>query len=143
MNRISFLGNIDETTGSIADKTGDSSKNESTGSVGYKRYLSESINGVDKTPSNDTVCFKGAEDGSQKGSSVLGWLFGLGIIAAVTVGGLGYAKKLGWIDKIGNETVKKYTDKIASPCHKACAKLKGWCVKGWEKIKNVFSKKKD
>ena len=145
MNRIAFYGVGNETTGSVGDRQPDTAKQDSAGSIGYTRhYLSEDINLPDSSPERDTVSFKSSEDDTtKKSSSVLGWVFGLAIATAAVVGGLGYAKKAGWIDKMGDGTFKKYVDKVASPCKDFCSKIKGWCKTGWDKVKNVFSSKEN
>lgn len=137
MNSISFYGG--ESCGSIGSKI-NTSKQECAGSVGVREQEPEiKLQTLDK----DTVCFRGQDENStKKKSSVFGTLLCTGAAAAIIIGGLGYAHKNKIADKIKNKTIKKYFNVVAEPCYKACAKTKGYAIKGYDKVKGFFSGKK-
>ena len=110
-----------EVSGSIGDKTIDTTKQETSGSIGVRRaqHPGVQLNTLDR----DTVCFQGRE--KDKGASFLGVLAKLGITAAAIVGGLGLAKKYNYIDKISHDGFRKFVDNyLANPSYKACRYVK-------------------
>lgn len=138
MNKVSFYGG--ETCGIPADRKIDSSKQETTGSVGYRNFQSEpelKLETLDK----DTVNFRGKNNQENKNSSVFGTILGIGAAAAIIVGGLGLAHKYNVLDKINNADVKKYLGKVTEPCYKWCSTLTKFCRENYQKILDKFSKK--
>ena len=64
----------------------------------------------------------------------------LAVFAALIAGGLGYAHKSGAISKIKNQNIRKYIEKAAEPCYKACAAVKDFGIKCYDKVKGFFKK---
>lgn len=69
--------------------------------------------------------------------------FGLVALAALAIAGMGYSHKAGWVNKLGEGKFKNFSETVTNKCHEWCAWTKGTCVKGWDKVKNLFTKKKD
>ena len=139
MTTVSFYGS-GETTGGVADRRIETTtaKQETTGGVGVRKNQ-ESIFTVDNDLQQDTVCFRGKEDGSKK-SSVAGTLLWATAITAGIIGLMGLSHKYDWVGKIKNEKAQKFfrhTDAVTEPCHKACAWLK---QNSYDKIVKFFKK---
>ena len=135
---ISFRAN--ETTGGVADRTIETAKQETTGSVGARKNQASIFN-VDNDLKQDTVCFRGAEQKNSKKPSTFSVILGSTIGLAALVVGLGYAHKYDVVGKIKNEKVKdflKHTDVVTKPCHDACTWVKKNC---YTRIKDYFNKK--
>ena len=66
---------------------------------------------------------------------------GIAILAAVITGGLGYAHKAKWADKLKDGKMKTYINKVTEPCYNLCRKTKEFTIKYYNKIKDYFSKK--
>ena len=141
MNRISFYGS--ETNGSPADRTVETAKNETAGSVGARIYQQEPEIKL-QTLEKDTVSFRGINDHKDSTTSVLGALAGIGIAAGAVVVTLGCAKKYNWVDKITNEKVKNFVTKYGTdPCYKACQSVKKFSVDSYNKIADFIKGKKN
>ena len=129
MNNVSFYGG------------------ETAGSIGKRNLNPQKYNASpEQTPINDCpdiVCFKGKE--KNNGSSVLGGLAAVIVLAGLAVGGLGYAHKADLVGKLKDGKFKDFlrkSDKITEPCHNLCRKVKEFCLKYYNKIKDFFSKNK-
>lgn len=120
MNNVSFCGG------------------ETAGSIG-KRNLNPAAADTIKieTPQADTVNFRGRDD---KESSAGSFFAKLVVFAALIAGGLGYAHKSGIIDRIKNQNIRKYVEKVTEPCYKACASVKDFGIKCYDKVKGFFKK---
>ena len=134
---VSFYGG--ETTGGVADRRIDTTtaKQEKTGGVGVRKNQ-ESIFTVDNDLQQDTVCFRGKEDG-KKGSAT-GKIFWGTLITAGLVTLAGLCHKYDWVGKIKNEKAQKFfrhTDTVTEPCHKALAWVKKNC---YDKVVKMFKK---
>ena len=142
-NYLNFCGSGSESAGSLAINNqpvecptcgNPISRNnvpESPDSTGH------SLTGPDK----DVVNFKGSNKENKKKSHVLAWLLGAAVLAAGTIGGLGYAHKAGLTSKLSEGKVKDVLNSVTGTCHKWCATVKGWANTVWEKISGIFSKK--
>ena len=127
MNNVTFMGG--ETTGSIAKRQLNTApRNE------VPRQI--------ETLEQDTVNFRGHED-KEKKSSTLGKIAILATTAALIFGGLGYAHKAGWVEKLGEGKIKDFVNTVTEPCHDGCRKIKGWTNDGWTWVKNLFGGKKE
>ena len=115
---------------------------ETTGSIGHK-------NNPKECPTcGKPISFKGYdsfEKEDKKGISTAAVIGSLAVLTAATIGGLGYAHKAGWFEKLGEGWMKKTIGKL-EPAGKKC---RGWCstikTKGneyWVKVKDFFSSKK-
>lgn len=138
MNSVSFYGG--ETCGIPADRKIDTSKQETTGSVGYKSFHAEpeiKLETLDK----DTVNFRGKDNQENKSSSVFGTILGIGATAAIVIGGLGLAHKYNIFDKINNAKFKEYAGKVTEPCYNWCSSVTKFCKENYQKIADKFSKK--
>ena len=93
------------------------------------------------TPDKDAVCFRGNMDKSDSAESVGKVFAGIAAAAVLIAGGLGYAHKAGWVNKIKSEKVKEFVSKMSEPCYNTCHKTKEYAVKYYDKIKNFFNKK--
>ena len=132
---VTFRGG--ETAGSVADRKIETAKQETTGSVGA-RVSKDSIFTVDNEPKQDTVCFRGSENGeAKKGPSTTTVVLGTLAAVAATVGLLGLAHKNGWTNKLGDGKIKEYAEKAAEPCYKACKWVKN---NSYDKIVAYFKK---
>lgn len=131
---VSFRGG--ETTGSVADRRIETAKQETTGGVGA-RTNQDSIFTVDNELKQDTVCFRGGEEGNKTSTTtkVVGTLIG----AAAIFGLLAFAHKYNWASKISDGKFKEYSDKITEPCHKAAKWVKN---NSYDKIVTYFKNKK-
>jgi len=76
----------------------------------------------------------------KKGSAagVLGW--GL-VLAAAVIAGLGYTGKAKLTDKLKDGKFKDIAKPVTDTCYKWCKAAKGFGVKCWNWVKNLFSKK--
>lgn len=145
MNSINFRGG--ESAGSIAkiNNKPDSQIINTKSFVNFHGKGAESCGSIAKQTepiNNDTVSFKGY-DKDEKRSSFLGKLFGLAIITATAIAGLGYAHKTNIIGKIKNQKLQdllKNSNKITEPCYDLCIKAKNICTEYYQKAKNYFSK---
>lgn len=143
MNSISFCGG--ETAGSVAKLNNDSNTTIIEPKISFRAQGAEtagsiSKQNIDTTPAKDSLAFKGRDE---KKSSVTGTLFGLVLLAAATVLGLGYAHKTNAVSKIKNEKIKdflKNSNKITEPCYNACCKIKDFFTKYYDKAKAHFNK---
>ena len=111
---------------------------ETAGSIGKRNINPSRMDRIKiQTPQTDTVNFRGRDnDESSAGSS----LATLAVFAALIAGGLGYAHKSGAISKIKNQNIRKYIEKAAEPCYKACAAVKDFGIKCYDKVKGFFKK---
>jgi len=128
MNNVSFYGG--ETSGNIA-----------YGSTNIRKYETAHVQSPEES---DKVCFKGINDHKEKTSSVIGGFIGILGAAALVVAGLGYAHKTNAVSKLKDGKVKNFlkkSDKVTKPCHEICSKVKTFCTKYYNKIKNYFTKK--
>ena len=140
MNSISFYGS--ETNGSPADRTAETAKKETIGSVASRIYQQDPEVKL-PTLEKDTVSFRGKLDKKDSSSSVLGTIAGIGITAAAVVATLGCAKKYNWIDKLSDGKVKDAITKYGTdPCYKACQYVKKVSVDSYNKVVDFFSSKK-
>ena len=140
MNRISFYGS--ETNGSPADRTVETAKQETAGSVGARIYQQEPDVKL-QTLEKDTVSFRGNSDHKDSSTSVLGALATIGIVAGTLVATLGCAKKYNWVDKITNQKVKDVVTKYGTdPCYKACRSIKKFSVDSYNKVADIIKGKK-
>ncbi len=152
MNRITFCGG--ESTGSVADRKIETARQESTGGVAVKGVTAknESTGGVAariyhqdpelklETLNKDTVSFRAKEE--NKGSKVAGTAAAICFTAAGAIIGLGYAKKLNWVDKISNPKVKDFVNKYgAEPCYNMCSKVKQTATDLYKKTADFFKGK--
>lgn len=129
MYNVAFYGS-GETTGSVSKFPKIKNQNSDTSIV--------------ETPKQDTLCFRANQkEEVKKGSTitkVIGTLTGI----ALLVGGLACAHKYDWVGKLSDGKFKDFmrkSDIITEPCHKACAKVKDFSVKYYNKIKDYFNKK--
>lgn len=125
MNNIYFQGS--ETAGSVAKIMQPQAK----------RYEKP----VDQTLQSDTVSFRGNMDKSDSAESIGKTIAGIVILASLITGGLGYAHKANWAEKLKSEKFKKFITKITEPCYNLCHKTKEATVKYYNKVKNLFNKK--
>ena len=111
-----------DSAGSIAKRN--NRGGETAGSVSKRNVLYETTGSVGICPTStdnkDTVNFKAKNNNSEGSSFMTKVLFFAGATALI-IGGLGYAHKSGWINKLGDGKIKNWSNKIAEPCHK-------WCV---------------
>ena len=133
-----------DSAGSIAKRN--SRGGETAGSVSKRNILYETTGsvGVYSKPESEElekykVYFKGHDD-SKNTSFVTKALIFAGATALI-IGGLGYAHKSGWINKLGDGKIKDWSNKIAEPCHKWCGSVKKFCVDNWNKVADKFRKK--
>ncbi len=138
MNSVSFYGG--ETCGVPAERRIETAKQETAGSVGYRKFQAEPEIKLD-TLDKDTVNFRGREDNDKKEGSVLGTLFGIGATAAIVIGGLGLAHKYNVLDKLNSPKIKEYGLKVTEPCYKWCASVTKFCKDNYQKVVDKFSKK--
>lgn len=135
MSYISFYGS-GETAGSMAKFQ----KSETAGSIGHNQGVQNASTTIPTdTLTGDTINFRGREEQSK--TSAIKTLLALGITAGVTIAGLGYAHKAGWISKLGDGKFKDCLNKATNKCHDWCHSTKDFCVKQYEKIKGYFTKK--
>ena len=132
----SILINGNEGTGSVADRTVEIAKHETSGSIGARVGYGSAI--TDNALACDTVCFKGKDSNkkSNAGAAILGTLLGI----AVAVGSLGLLHKNA--GKIESDKMKKFAKDIncvTEPCYKACSWVKKNC---YDKIANALKKNK-
>lgn len=141
MNRISFYGT--ETTGSPADRTIETAKQETTGSVGVRINEQEPEIKL-QTLDRDTVSFRANTDRKDDRASIVGTIAGIGFTAAAIVATLGCAKKYNWVDKISNQKVKDFVVKYGTdPCYKACSSVKKFSVDSYNKVVDFIKGKKN
>lgn len=103
---------------------------ETTGSVGKRTAATDNKELVkptsfDTVEFGDTVNFRGR--GDEEKSSIVGKIFKTGMLAALVVGGLGYAHKANLVGKLKNGKIKdilKKSDVITKPCYEACHYIK-------------------
>lgn len=139
MNRITFCGG--ESTGSVADRTINSAKNESTGSVGVR--INDKAEDIQlKTLNRDTVSFAGKNyNDENKTTSIFETIVAAGFTAAALIAGLGCAKKYNCTNKITNQNVKNFIEKYGTdPCYKLCCNIKAYSLKYYNKILAVLKK---
>lgn len=102
---------------------------ETTGSVGKRPAVDDNKQLVkpasfDTVEIGDTVNFRGRGD---EKSSIGGKILKTGMLAALVVGGLGYAHKADLVGKLKNGKIKdilKKSDVITKPCYEACHYIK-------------------
>ena len=126
VSNISFYGG--ETTGSIGKRNIDNTLRKDTFQI--------------QTPQKDSVNFKGRDDEESSFGSTL--FKGL-VSIAVIVGALGLAHKANLSGKIKNGKLKNIinkANKITEPCYNICHKAKELGIKGYDTIKDFFSKKR-
>lgn len=80
-------------------------------------------------------------NGKTKKSHPVRKLLTLAVVAAGAIVGLGYAKNANWVKNIKNEKLKKCTETVTGKCHDWSAAAKDLGIKGWNKVRNIFSKK--
>ena len=138
MNNVSFYGKNGETTGSVGEKSPESSRAETTGSIGYYSFGEEGTPNIKRSLSRDAVSFQRYDGYNQKnGLSTAGVVFGVTSLAALAIVGCGYAQKTNVVNKITNENVKRVVTSITEPCYKLCSNIK---TKGTEFYKKAFKK---
>ncbi|DAB05898.1 TPA: hypothetical protein CPT92_07760 [Candidatus Gastranaerophilales bacterium HUM_13] len=120
MNNVSFCGG------------------ETAGSIGKRNINPSRMDRIKiQTPQTDTVNFRGRDDDDSSAGSTLA---SIAVLGALIAGGLGYAHKSGFIAKIKNQNIKKYVEKVAEPCYKACAAVKDFGINCYDKVKGFFKK---
>ena len=140
MNKISFQSLPVETTGSVGEKPVETSKAETTGSIGYRAFGKDPIPNIDRTIERDTLNFRGYDsygNYEKDGSSTTVKVFGTAATAALAIMALGYAHKTNAVGKLQDGKLKnwlKHSDKITEPCYKLCAKIKTISTDCYHKI---------
>ena len=133
MSYISFYGS-GETAGSMAKFQ----KGETAGSIGHNQGVQNASTTIPTdTLTGDSINFRGREEQSK--TSAIKTLLALGITTGVTIAGLGYAHKAGWISKLSDGKFKDCLNKTTGQCHDWCHSTKDFCVKQYEKIIMVQS----
>lgn len=117
---------------------------ETTGSVGKRQAITNNKEltkpaSFDADEIGDTVNFRGRGDDEK--SSIGGKILKTGMLAALVVGGLGYAHKTNLVGKLKNGKIKdilKKTDVITKPCYEACHTIKKYWVELFDAITTIF-----
>ena len=116
---------------------------ETTGSVGKRTAATDNKELVkpasfETVEIGDTVNFRGRGD---EKSSIGGKIIKTGMLAALVVGGLGYAHKADLVGKLQDGKIKdilKKSDVITKPCHEACHTIKKYWVELFDAITTIF-----
>ena len=95
-------------------------------------------------PCEDSVNFKSnAYVEPKKRNSFVKWGIGLAGAAAVAIGGLGYVRKAGLINKLSDgwfKNIAKKAEPLTETCYTLCSKAKTWGVEVFDKIKGFLGK---
>lgn len=115
---------------------------ETTGSVGVrsnKQILKDPLEILPQTPGGDAINFRGQDYEEYSPSAGATLLKGLAS-TVLAVGALGLIHKHNVLDKIKNDKVKNYIEKVTEPCYKICHKAKELVTSAYDKVNDKFSK---